>query len=96
MRPAARDLFGEIPVSLDELLVWMLAVPGLAPTSPRFARYVCGWNVIDKIRAAKEAGTFDAIVSEPPAPAPYRLAAAIDLAEAQARKWRRIRQRPPA
>ncbi len=29
------DLFGEIPVSLDELLAWMLAVPGIPPTSPR-------------------------------------------------------------
>lgn len=85
MRPLARDLFGEIPVTLDELLAWMLAVPGLAPTSPRFAWYVRGWNVIDKIRAAKEAGTFDAIVSEPPPAPPYRLAAAIDAAQAQAR-----------
>lgn len=88
MRPAARDLFGEIPVTLDELLAWMLAVPGLAPTSPRFAWYVRGWNVIEKIRAAKEAGTFDAIVSAPAPAPPYRLGAAIDAAESLVGRWR--------
>lgn len=89
MRPLARDLFGEIPVTLDELLAWMLAVPRLPPTSPRFAWYVRGWNVIDKIRAAKESGTFEAIVNAPPAPPPYRLAAAIDAAGELRRRYQR-------
>jgi len=83
-------------VSLEELLAWMLAVPGIPPSSPRFGRYVRCYRVIEKIQAAKLAGTLEQILAAPPAPAPYRLAAAIDLAEAQARKWRRIRQRSPA
>lgn len=70
------DLFGEIPVSLDELLAWMLAVPGIPPDSPRFGHYVRGYQVIGKIQAAKLAGTFDQIVSEPDTPAPIRLQAA--------------------
>lgn len=76
------DLFGEIPVTLDELLAWMLAVPGIAPTSPRFAYYVRGYDVIDKIRAATLSGTFDEIVAEPP-PAAVRLAAALSAASSR-------------
>lgn len=49
------DLFGEIPVSLDELLAWMLSVPRIPPNSPRFGYYVRGYDVIGKIRAAKAA-----------------------------------------
>jgi hypothetical protein len=77
-----RDLFGEIPVTLDELLAWMLAVPGIPPTTRRFAYYVRGWNVIEKIRAAKVAGTFDEIVSARDTPAPHRLASALQAAAA--------------
>lgn len=72
------DLFGEVPVSLDELLARILAVPGIAPSSPRFGCYIRGWNVIEKIRAAKAAGTFDQIVAAP-VPAPVRLAAALSF-----------------
>ncbi len=77
--PCPRDLFGEVPVSLDDVLLWMLAVPQLTPESPRFARYVVDYRVPDKIRAAKIAGTFEATISAAtrPAPAvPARLAAA--------------------
>lgn len=81
-----RDLFGEIPVTLDELLAWMLAVPGIAPSSPRFWYYVRYYNVIGKIRAAKAAGELEAILAAPDAPAPYRLAAAVDLAQAERRR----------
>lgn len=81
MRPQPFDLFGEIPVKLEELLAWMLAVPGIPPGSPRFAYYVRGWNVIEKIRQAKAAGNFDEIVAAGySSSAPARLAAAIDAA----------------
>lgn len=56
------DLFGDIVVTLDDVLSWMLAVPGIPPTSPRFAYYARFYNVIEKIKAAKAAGTFDRIV----------------------------------
>jgi len=92
MQPAVRDLFGEVPVSLADVLGWMLAVPGIPPTSSRFGPYVRDYRVIEKIRAAKLEGRFEAIVNAPPPPPPYRLAAAIDVAEAQGRRWRRRRR----
>lgn len=73
---APYDLFGEIPVTLDELLAWMLSVPGIPPTSPRFGHYVRGYDVIGKIRQAKASGTFEAILSESTDTAPARLQAA--------------------
>lgn len=85
------DLFGEVPVSLDDVLLWMLAVPRLAPTSPRFPAYVRDYRVPEKIRAAKLAGTFEATVAivlsptpgaaeSTPAAPPHRLARAAQSA----------------
>ena len=81
-RPSPRDLFAEVPVTLDELLAWMLAVPGIPPSSPRFGRYVRGWNVIDKIQAAKLAGTLEELLAPGPPP-PVRLAAALSAASSR-------------
>ena len=75
------DLFGEIPVTLGELLAWMLAVPGIPPSSSRFGHYVRGYQVIEKIRAAKRVGTFHQVIEAADRPAPYRLAAAIAAAD---------------
>lgn len=85
-----RDLFGEIPVQLDELLAWMLAVPGIAPGSPRFVRYLIDYDVIGKVRQAKARGELDEILEAAPAPAaaPFRLAAAIDAGNAARARWR--------
>ena len=71
------DLFGEIPVSLADVLAWMITVPGIPPTSARFGYYVRHYQVIAKIRAAKRSGTFDAVLNADDRPAPFRLAAAI-------------------
>jgi hypothetical protein len=68
---------------LDEVLAWMLAVPGIPPTSSRFGAYVCGYDVIGKIRQAKAAGTLEAVLNAPDRPAPFRLAAAIAAGHAQ-------------
>ena len=76
------DLFGEIPVTLAEVLAWMLAVPGIPPSSARFGLYVRGYDVVEKIRAAKRAGTFDQVLDAPDRPAPYRRAAAIAAGDA--------------
>ena len=75
---SARDLFGEIPVTLDDVLAWMLAVPGIPPDSRRFGHYIRGYDVIGKIRAAKAAGTFEQLLSSEPTPSALRLAAALD------------------
>jgi len=86
------DLFGEIPVTLEELLAWMLAVPGIAPTSARFGPYVRGYDVVEKIRAAKRSGTLEAILAarDTPAAAPYRLGAALAACGSP-----RVHARPP-
>ena len=72
------DLFGEIPVLIDELLIFMLAVPGIAPDSPRFWRYVTGYHVIEKIQRAKAADSFDELVTEPARAVPFRLAHVLE------------------
>ncbi len=70
--PYAVDLFGEVPVTHEDVSRWLIAVPRLDPESPRAAYYVQAWDVPGKIRAAKLAGTFEAIVSDPrPAPSPF-------------------------
>ena len=58
------DLFGEIPVTWSDVIAWCAAVPGIAPDSWRFGYYVRGWNVPEKIRQAKLAGTFESITAE--------------------------------
>lgn len=57
----ALDLFGEVPITLDDLRAWVAAVAGIPADSWRWAWYVDNWNVADKVRAAKLAGTFDAM-----------------------------------
>lgn len=86
-RPFAEDLFGQVPVTLADVLAWMLAVPGIAPTSTRFAWYVRGYQVIEKIQAAKRAGTFDQVIAAPDTPGPARLAALIDAARAERARY---------
>lgn len=65
MGPNARDLFGEVPVTIADIEQWMAEVPGLAPESPRFWQYVDGYRVVEKIREAKLAGTFNRDPSPP-------------------------------
>jgi hypothetical protein len=56
------DLFGEIPVTWDEVNQWIQ--PSRASRRSRGARYyIDHWNVPDKIRHAKLTGTFYDIVS---------------------------------
>ena len=51
-----RDLFGAVPVSQDDVDVWLERVAGLPAGSPRSSWYVKAYAVIDKIAAAKAAG----------------------------------------
>lgn len=59
----AEDLLGEIPVTLEDVARWLDAVTGLPRDSIRRAYYAEYWNVPEKIRAAKRAGTFDATIA---------------------------------
>lgn len=69
MRPATRDLFGEIPVTWPEVRAWLLAVPGIDPDSYRAEAYIKGYDVPGKVAAAKLRGDFEQLVArEPPPP----------------------------
>lgn len=69
MRQPVRDLFGQIPITYQDVDAWLLAVPRLCPSSPRAAWYVKAYSVADKIAAAKIAGTFEQITTPRGAPA---------------------------
>lgn len=62
-RGAPYDLFGEIPVTWPEVWAWLEAVPRITRDSWRAPYYLSFWNVPAKIRAAKRAGTFEAIIT---------------------------------
>lgn len=68
MRPPVRDLFGVVPITLEDIELWLLAVPGIDPQSPRAAWYVRAYDVPGKIARAKLAGVFDQVVNRPPPP----------------------------
>lgn len=66
MHQPARDLFGEVPVTEDDLVAWVAAVaPRWLATERAFTNYCRSWDVPGKIRAAKQAGTFDERVKKP-------------------------------
>lgn len=52
------DLFGQVPVTWPEVVDWVARVAGITPDSPRWLAYVNAWNVADKVRAAKLAGSW--------------------------------------
>ncbi len=76
----ALDLFGQVPVTLEEVLLWCEVVAGIPPDSPRLVNYVRGWRVVEKIQTAKLAGAFDAITQRKRADesAPSRLHLALN------------------
>lgn len=67
-RPFPVDLFGQVPVTVQDVESWLRAVPRIDPHSPRAAHYVRAYDVPAKIAAAKLAGTFESITAprEPP------------------------------
>lgn len=60
------DLFGEVPVTEDDLFYWVQAVaPRWLAPERSYRNYVRNWNVADKVRHAKISGTFDQIIDKP-------------------------------
>ncbi|MDR5883625.1 hypothetical protein [Caballeronia sp. LZ032] len=57
------DLFGEVVVTYDDLILWVEAVaPAYASSQRAFDHYVKAWAVADKVRRAKMYGTFDSTI----------------------------------
>ena len=57
MTPSQLDLFGEVPVTWCEVYAWCGQLR-ISQTPWRLDWYIHNWNVIDKVRRAKLAGTF--------------------------------------
>lgn len=60
----ALDLFGEVPVTWDEVYLWCEKVPRISRDSWRLSWYLRGWNVPEKIRAAKLSGDFQRLTHD--------------------------------
>lgn len=59
MRPSPYDLFGEIPVTENEVHLWVsIVAPHIFHSRWRVETYVIHWNVVDKIRRCKLSGEF--------------------------------------
>ncbi|WP_250479009.1 MULTISPECIES: hypothetical protein [unclassified Caballeronia] len=62
-RHPQKDLFGQVPVTLDEVREWVEAVaPAYCSSERAFQTYVRCWDVPGKIVQAKLSGTFDATI----------------------------------
>jgi hypothetical protein len=60
---AALDLFGQVPVTQDEVRDWVEAIaPAYCSSERAFLLYVRCWNVPEKVAQAKLSGTFDATI----------------------------------
>ncbi|RFP36162.1 hypothetical protein [Duganella sp. BJB476] len=70
----AVDLFGEVPVTDDDLYDWVASVSPVHTNERGYALYVQRYDVAGKVRAAKLARTFDAITARRPPPYHARLA----------------------
>lgn len=70
MTPYPFDLFGEVPVTVEDVRTWLRLVPRLDPDSPRAAMYCRSWSVPRKIAAAKMDGSFWSLEDEKKGP-PY-------------------------
>lgn len=57
------DLFGEVPVTREDVYAWLLAVVDIDPASKRAFGYVKSYRVVDKIIRAKINGTFEELVA---------------------------------
>jgi len=57
------DLFGEVPVTWDEIYEWCEVVGRISRNSPRIEIYIKGWDIVGKIRAAKLSGYHEAILN---------------------------------
>lgn len=56
VQPSLLDLFGEIPVTTDDVALWVDVVPAIPRSSWRREHYARSWDVAAKIRAWKSAG----------------------------------------
>jgi hypothetical protein len=74
------DLFGQVPISEQDLENWVCAVAPRWLTPERsYQNYLAAYSIADKVRAAKLAGTFESIIAAPNIPYHARLSLACLL-----------------
>lgn len=73
-RQPARDLFGEVAVTEDDLYAWVASVSPVHLHERGYAPYVRRYDVAGKVAAAKLRGAFESITSRRPPPYHARLA----------------------
>lgn len=67
LRPQPLDLFGEVPVTIDDLEAWLDHIPRMRDASDRRrTHYATQWHIADKVRAAKLAGLWPPETTKPP------------------------------
>jgi hypothetical protein len=59
-----RDLFGEVPVTISDVELWLDRIVNYCGSSARVEYYVLNWNVADKIRRAKLEGRWCGYVEQ--------------------------------
>lgn len=62
----------------EKLVLWMLCVPRMSTTSPRFAYYAKHWNVLAKIERFEKSGELAEAIADAPAFSAAELRAALD------------------
>lgn len=73
-RQPARDLFGEVAVTDDDIFAWVASVSPVHLNERGYALYVARYDVAGKVARSKLAGTFDATTARRPPPYHARLA----------------------
>lgn len=74
------DLFGEIPITEEDLRNWVAAVsPRWLEPERSYHQYLRTYSIAEKVRRAKLEGTFEATISRPPRVFHARLALAAIL-----------------
>lgn len=71
LRPPVRDLFGEVPISRREMMLWMWKVPVWMTrhsSEHRIQSYLRGWNVAYKVARAKLTGALEQILGDEACP----------------------------
>lgn len=58
------DLFGEVPVCIRDVELWLDRIVNFRGSAFRVAYYVLNWNVVEKIRAAKLAGLWEGLIHD--------------------------------
>ena len=66
-----RDLFGEVPVTIRDVELWLDRIVNFRGSALRVAYYVLNWNVVDKIRAAKLDGSWQGLLEHDAAYRPF-------------------------